>query len=878
MNWWLRLWRRRRMESDLERELRFDEESRVADLVARGVDPDDARRQARMTIGGVEQVKEACRDARGTRLVEEFVQDVRYSVRAMYRMPGIVAAALVVLALGIGATTVMFAVINSVLLAPLDYPHPERLVTVHGSSEQAGEFWGFSNPDFQDLRHESRTLLVSAWNFNGGTITDPGDPEYVPGWAISADVFSVLGVPLALGRAFRADEDRVGAEPVAIISYRLWQRRFGGAESAIGGQLTFNGRAYTVVGVAPSEFDARGDTDVYTPLGQTAEPRMQNRRARFLRILARLRDNTSLGAAQAELDVIARRLAAGYPQSNAGADMRIRSLQSDVVGDVGTTLWLLLAAVAVVLVIACVNVASLLLARAASREREFAMRAALGAGLGRLVRQCLTESAVLAAAGGLLGAVTTIASLHRFVMMWPGTLPRATEVHLDARVWLFTAAVSTASSVLFGLAPVLRMRVPSLDRALRAGVRTITGRSHAVHDGLVIAEISLAVVLLVSAGALGRSLLRVSQVDPGVKVDHVLTGRVALSPAAVANPERIRAAWQDVLDRAGQVPGVEASALADIVPMRGGVNPLPYSITATLADADHAPVALATAVTTEFLQTMGISLRRGRFIDERDRAGSEPVVVIDEILAQHAFGGDDPVGKVLWVPSLDRAPVRVIGLVNHVRHFGLAGDDSSRLRDQMYYPFAQVPTRLLPLFSSFMSIVVRTRVQPSTLEEPLRQALRGAANDQALYAVSTMENVAAQTLDRQRFVVVLFGIFAAIAVLLACVGIYGVLAFVARLRVPEFGVRMALGASSHSVLTQVLRHSAVMIGAGVFIGGIGAWVAGRSIERFVDGAKPADLSTVALMSVVLVAAALIASVTPAWRASRVDPLEALRQE
>jgi putative ABC transport system permease protein len=506
MSWWLRLWRRDRMEAELERELRFHEDQNRADLVARGIHPDEARRQARVALGGPEQVKEQCRDARGTRWAEELLQDVRYAIRALRRMPGFAAVAVLVLAVGIGATTVMFTVINSVLLKPLSYPEPDRLFTLHGATEQLGEFWGFSNPDLADITRETRSLTVGAWTDGGGTVSAPGEPEYVDGRQISADLFSVLGMPILHGRSFASGEDRPGAPAVVIISHGLWQRRYGGELGVLGRPLMFDGKPYTIVGIAPDGFELTRDVDVYTPLGQNTTARMQNREARFIHVLARLRPGATIGQAQAELTVIARRLAKEYPGSNAGVAVRARSLQQELVGNVGSTLWVLLAAVGLVLLIACVNIASLLLARAASREREFAMRAALGASWSRLVRQCLTESTVLGVCGGAPGALLAVVGVRPFVMAWPGSLPRAGEIRFDSAVWLFTLAVSLASSVLFGLAPALRIRLHNVERALRAGARSIAGPSRPLQSAYVVAEVALAVVLLVSAGMLGRTL------------------------------------------------------------------------------------------------------------------------------------------------------------------------------------------------------------------------------------------------------------------------------------------------------------------------------------------------------------------------------------
>jgi len=880
MNWWKRLSRRSQMEAQLEKELSFHLEQHTAQLIARGETPDEARRQARLALGGPEQVKEKCRDARGTRWLEDFLQDTRYALRTFRRKPGFTLVALLVLSLGIGATTVMFAVINSVLLRPLSYPQPDRLVTVRGSTETFGEFWGLSNLDFADLKRQSQTLALAAWTYGGGTISEPGEPEYVNGREISAELFSTLGISPVQGRAFRPDEDRPGAPAVALISYALWQRDFGGAPSTIGRTLVYEGKPYTVIGIAPALFQLDGEADVFTPLEQrqTADPRMQNRAARFLRVTARLRPGFALAEARAELKLIARHLAEEYPKSNAGLSMTAYSLQKELVGDVGSTLWLLLCAVGLVLLIACVNIASLLLARTVSRERELALRVALGAGRGRLARQCLTESAMLGIGGGLLGVVLAFVSVHPFVAFWPGNLPRAEEVHLDWRVLVFAVGASLFSGILFGLAPALRVPVRGVEQTLRAGARSIAGGSRRLHSSFVISEIALAVVLLVSAGMLGHTLLALSSRDPGFNIHNVMAARFALSPGALANPEQIRAAWQDVLDRARRVPGIESIALADIIPMREGENSLPYWTTATPPPPNQEPVALASCVTPDYVKVMGLPLRHGRFFNEHDRLGSEPVVVIDDNLAQHAFGTKDAVGKRIWIPAMGATPALVVGIVGHVRHWGLAADDQSRVRDQMYYPFAQVPAPLLHFFSSIMSFAARTTISPLNVVEPLRRELRGAAGDQALYEVHTMEQLVSASLARQRFLLLLFSIFAGLALLLACIGIYGVLAYLTSQRVPEIGVRMTLGAKPQDVLRLILGQSLVMIFVGVGVGTLGAFAASRILNRLVEGMRPADISTFAITIPVLVIAALFASFVPAHRASRINPVTALRQQ
>ncbi len=866
------------MEEQLEKELRFHLDQHVNELIARGDAPDLAQRNARLALGGPEQVKEKCRDARGTRWLEDLFQDFRYALRTLRQRPGFAAVAILTLALGSGATTIMFTVINGVLLKPLAYPEADQLVTLHGKTEKYGEQWGFSYPEFHDYQSTSRTLRsVAAWTYGGGTVTKPGEAEYLFGRHISSGLFSVLGVPLVAGRAFLPQEDQPGAAPVAVLGYGLWQRRFGGSPETIGQQIVVDGKPYTIVGIAPAELRLDGEADIYTPLGQSTEPRMQNRGAFFIHVLGRLQPNVTLAQAQTELSVIARQLATQYPEDNQGRDMLAHPLSQEVVGDVRPTLWLLLGAVSLVLLIACVNVASLLLARAVSRRRELAMRVALGASRGRLVRQCLTESSVLGISGGALGILLAFVGIHPFVSLWPGSLPRAEDVQLDWRVLLFALGVSLLSSFLFGLAPALRAP-RELERSLRGGARSLVGNTRRLHSGFVVAEVALAVVLLVSAGILGRTLLRLSSLDPGFNTQNVLSAHVALSPAVLQSPAKARAAWEDVLDRARRFPGVQSVALADVVPMRVGEDSVGYWATPVQPPPDHTPLALTSIVTPDYLSVMGIALRRGRFLNEQDRIGHEIVVVIDDNLAQHAFAGSDPVGKPLWLQGMASNPAKIVGVVAHVRHWGLAGDDQSRVRDQIYVSFCQLPDPLVPFLSSVMSITVRTNISPLNVVEPLRRELRGPGGDQTLYDVHTMDDLARASLDRQRFLLWLFGIFAGLALLLACIGIYGVLTYLTNQRVPEIALRMALGASTGNVMRLVLGQSfgtiVVGIGAGIF----GAAAAGRLLQHLVDGTRHADLSTLAIMIPILLAAALFASLIPARRASQVDPISALRQE
>jgi predicted permease len=867
------------MEEQLEKELSFHLDEHANELIAQGNAPDLAQRNARLAFGGPEQVKEKCRDARGTRWLEDLFQDFRYALRTLRQRPGFAAIAILTLALGSGATTVMFTVINGVLLKPLAYPAANRLVTLHGKTEKYGEQWGFSYPEFHDYQSASRTLgSVAAWTYGGGTVTKPGEAEYVFGRLISSGLFSVLGVPLVEGRGFLPQEDQPGAAPVAIISYGLWQRRFGGTKDTIGQHLILEGKSYTIVGIAPAGFRVDGEADIYTPLGQSTDPRMQDRGAFFIHVLGRLQPNVTLAQAQTEVSVTARQLAMQYPKDNQGRGMVAHPLSQEVVGDVRPTLWLLLGAVSLVLLIACVNVASLLLARAVSRERELAMRVALGAGRGRLVRQCLTESSVLGISGGALGILLALVGIHPFVSLWPGSLPRAEDVQLDWRVLFFALGVSLLSSLLFGLAPALRAPARKLERALRGGGRSLGGSTRRLHSVFVVAEVALAVVLLVSAGILGRTMLRLSSLDPGFNTQNVLAAHVALSPAVLENPAKTRAAWEDVLERARHLPGVQSVALADVVPMRVGEDSVGYWVSPVPPPPDQIPLALTSIVTPDYLNVMRMRLRQGRFLNEQDRIGHEMVVVIDDNLAQRAFAGSDPVGKGLWIQGMPSNPVRIVGVVGHVRHWGLAGDDQSRVRDQIYFSFYQLPDPLVHFLSSVMSITVRTSITPLNIAEPLRRELRGPGGDQTLYDVHTMDDLARASLGRQRFLLWLFGIFAGLALVLACIGIYGVLTYLTNQRVPEIGLRVALGASARDVMQLVLGQSLGMIAVGIAVGILGALAAARLLEHLVDGTRPADPSTFAIMIPILLAAAFLASFIPACRASRVDPMSALRQQ
>jgi predicted permease len=751
-----------------------------------------------------------------------------------------------------------------------------------------------SYPDFEDCRRESKTMDIAALVFNSATMSEPGPPEYVDQFEISQNLFSVLRVRLAMGRGFLPGEDHIGAAAVAILSYGFWQHHFAGQESAIGTSILLDQTRYTVVGIAPKGLKLYEDEpDVYTLVGQDSSKLFQNRAAQPVHGIGRLHPDATLAQAREEIGLIGQHLAAEYADTNKGRSLLVDPLRPDV-GNARSTLWLLLGAVTLVLLIACLNVASLLLARAVSRERELAMRAALGASRGRLVRQCLTESALLGLVGGALGVAIAKLGVNPVVALWPGSLPRADEVHLDWRVLGFALGVSLLSGLLFGLAPALRAPVRDLEKALRGGARSIMGSSRKLQSAFVVAEVALALVLLVAAGMLGQTLIRLSGLDPGVDIHNVLVTRMALSPALLADPARILPAWQGVLERARRVPGVEAVATVDTVPMREGYNTSGFWPTAGVPPKNRQMVAITTSVSPAYLKVMGLRLLAGRFITESDQMNTRPVIVIDDVMAQMAFGSMDVVGRELWMPDMPcvatkpdgtvvtfmdcTTPYTVVGVVGHVRHWGLANDDQEDLRAQCYYPFAQVPKPFLRRWSELSSIAVRTTVPPLSVVNALRDALKGASNDQVLYQVRTMDQLANNSLALQRFLLLLFGLFAGLALALACIGVYGVLAYLTGQRVGEIGVRMALGASQGTVMKEVLQKGLGMIGIGVGAGVLGAVAAGRVMVHTVGGMSRMEPLTLVAMIALLVAAAMLASFVPARRASRIDPVIALRQE
>lgn len=785
--------------------------------------------------------------------------------------------ALLTLALGIGGSTVMFTVVNGVLLRPLAYPDSDRLVSLH---EQTGKYrteWSFAYLNFLDCQRQSRTLTpMAAWRDDGGMVTIPGEAEYVSAARVSANLFSLLGIRLLRGRTFMVDEDRPGGPRVAIISYRLWQHRYGGSINALGERLVFDGTTYTVVGIAPADLRLSGNADVITPLGQDTDPAMTDREMHpDIYVLARVRHGITLAQVQADLAMISHHLAERYPKSNADRGFVARPLQQELVGDLRTRLWLLLGAVGLVLLMASVNIASLLLAQAVSRQREFAVRVALGAGRGRFVCQSLTESGVVGLCAATIGVLLALVAVRPFVMLWPGGLARADEVHVDWHAVVFAATASILSSLLFGLIPTLRVRLREPERALRTATVSPTPESRRLHCGLVVAEIALTVILLITDGILGRSVLRLFRVDPGFD-RHVLVTRVALAPHTLETAATVRAAWQDILKRVRNLPGIQSAAVTDCVPMTGENYEIGYWTTPGTPPQNGMPLSVLTVVAPDYFRVMRIPLREGRLFDEHDRIGNEPTVVIDEVMARRAFSGRNPIGNWLSLQFLGSA--RVVGVVGHVQTWGLGIDNQAEMREQAYFPFAHLPDVFMPGVGSRMALVARTAVPPMSIVAAVRQELRAAARDEVLYSTDTMEQIVGATLAPKEFLLLLFSMFASLSLLLACIGIYGVLAYESSQRRAEIGIRMALGAKPHDMVCLVLRRSLAMILIGVALGTFASLVLGRLLARVAGGVQVADPLTFVVMISVLVIAALFASLFPAIRASRIDAMSAMRQQ
>ena len=817
--------------------------------------------------------------------MDTFVKDLRYGLRIMAKSPGFTAVAVLTLALGIGANTTLFSVVNGVLLNPLPYPQPERLVALYSRTADSPT-WSISYPNFLDWVRDNRSFsTLASYREQDYNLTGMGEPERLPGEMVSATFFPVLGVKPALGRTFLPEEDQVGARPVVLISAGLWRRKFGSAPDAVGKTLTLSGAGYTVVGVIPATFHYSGNNfgssrDVYVPIGQWNDPTFRDRKVGMgMDAVGRLKPGVTFEQAKADMDALGRHLAEEYPEADKGLGITLVPLKQNIVGDIQPFLLLLLAAVAFVLLIACVNVANLLLARSTSRSREFAVRTAIGAGAGRIVRQLLTESILIALAGGGLGVLLCAWGLQAALKILPEALPRVEEVRLDGRVLLFTLAASVLAGILFGLVPALKSVRPDLHEILKEGGRGLSGARHRAQGVFVVAEVALALVLLAGAGLMIRALAKLWSIDPGFDSHNVLTFVLSLPPAASQNPDAGRAAWRRTQEELAAISGVQSASLTVTAMPLQGDSEVPFWLGGQPKPPTQAEMkeTLFYTVQPDYLKVMGIPLQRGRFLTSADNEHSPVVTVIDERFAQLHFGNQDPIGKHINFDILD-VTAEIVGVAGHVKQWGLDADATSSIQAQCYFHMAQIPDQFVRLIGGTTGIVLRTAGSPLAQVGSIRHVLDEANRQQVMYAIHTMDEIIAESLAARRFSAVLLGIFGALAVVMSCVGIYGVVSYLAGQRNHEIGVRMALGAERRHVLQMVLGEGAKMTLLGVAIGLVAAYGLTRLMANMLVGVSAHDPLTLTAVASLLVLVALAACYVPARRATKVDPMVALRHE
>jgi predicted permease len=893
MNWLRELARRlrmlmhrRRFDTDLEEEIRLHLELRQQQQIECGMAPDDAWAAARRQFGNVTSLREKSHSAWGWEWFEHLVQDVRYALRVLRKSPGFTAVAVLTLALGIGANTSLFSVVNGVLLNPLPYPHPDQVVTMVDWFPGYGES-SISYPDFLDwvrLNHAFSSL--AAYRRDSFNLTGQGDAEQVTAMDVSASFFPLLSVNPILGRDFSSDEDQLGGPPSVILSGGFWKTKFGSSPDIIGKALNLDGMDYTVVGVIPENFyfccSSTGFrlSDVYVTIGASKDPPVRDRRMISTWAVGRMKQGVTPDQARTDMDGVARSLGAAYPDTDKDVGIVVTPLEQVMVRDIRPFLLVLLAAVGFVLLIACVNVANLLLSRSTGRGREFAIRAALGASQGRVIRQLLTESVLLAIAGGALGLLLASWGTRAALAALPSALPRASDVRLDPRVLLFTLVISLAAGVLFGLAPALKTSHPDLHETLKEGGRGASGARYRTQNIFVVVEMALAVVLLIGAGLTIRTLVGLWSVSPGFDPHNVLSFRVGFPPSiSNADASTIRASLRQFTEKIASVPGISAVSLttgakpldreSGLIFWREGQPKPPNEVSM--------PYALWYRVGPDYLKVMKIPLLRGRFLTARDDANSPGVCVIDEDFAQKFFSNEDPIGKRLNFSLVYNQPLQIVGVVGHVKQYGLDETVNSPMQAQFYMSPLQLPDDQLKTWAvSAAGYVIRTQSSPGAFAGGVRDALREFNSKAVLYQPETMDSVVARSLASRRFAMILLAVFAALALVLASIGIYGVISYVAGQRAHEIGIRMALGAQRSHVLKIVLGQGARLALLGVAIGLAAAGGLTRLMSKILYGVSATDPLTFSAVAIVLMLVALIACYIPARRAMRVDPVIALR--
>jgi putative ABC transport system permease protein len=822
----------------------------------------------------------------------KFWQDLRYGIRMLLKNPGITFVVILALALGIGANTAIFSVVDAVLLKPLPYPESDRLVFINETSKSMDEI-SVSYPNFTDWRNQNHVFEnIGVSNRSSYNLTGSGEAERIITGQMSSDLFSALRVNPILGRLYTNEEDKPGGNPVVVLSYPLWQRRFGGQESILNQPITLNGKSYTVIGVMPPSFQWPTRVEMWVPVGQlSGEPAWQQRGNHpGLYGVARLKPGVSFAQAKAEMDAIVGNLAKQYPDSIAGNGIGVRPLIDVFISDVKRALWVLFAAVAFVLLIACANIANLLLARAQSRQKEMAIRAAMGAGRWRIARQLLTESVLLALMGGSLGILFARWGIDLILYISPTAIPRAKEITLDWRVVAFTVGVSFLTGILFGLVPALQAGVVDVHETLKETGRSNSGR-HWLRSSLVIAEVATTLVLLVGAGLMIRSFYRLQKVNPGFSYEHLTSFSVALPNKKYTNIEQREQFFNRLLENLRGLPGVEATAAASGLPLGNNGWQTSYTLDGQpQPPRDQTPLMEACLVTPDYFRAMNIPLRSGRYFNDRDDrsalAGKDlskfneleketaalNSIVIDEEFARRNWPNEDAVGKRIRLggggPETHAPLLTVVGVVGRVKMEGL-GEDSKRV--QGYFPFAQLP-------ASNLTVIVKAAGDPNQLIAAVRQQVKAVDPDQPIYSVRSMDDIRAESVAPERLNLTLLSLFAGIALVLAIVGIYGVMSYSVTQRTHEIGIRMAIGAQPRDVFRMIIRQGMMLALIGVGCGLLGAFGLTRLMASMLFGVEPTDPATFVSIAVLLTTVALIACYVPGRRATKVDPVESLRYE
>jgi predicted permease len=810
----------------------------------------------------------------------DFLQDLTYSIRTLRRSPGFAIVAVLALALGIGANTAIFSVVNSVLLRPLPYPHPDHLVMIWGRFTGIGipkdHNW-FSAPELEDVRAMNKSLShIAAFTSTSFNVNLSGTPERIDGAVVSPDLFPMLGVQPRVGRTFLPEEAQPGRDRVALISFGLWKRRFGSDPSVVGRKVLMNAASYQVVGVLPPEFDFPPQTEIWAPLAfAAADLGPNNRGSHGYQVLARIKPELSMAQAHADMERVTHGIIdqnRDYPYARFNYALLLSPLLEETVGDIKTALWVLLGAVGFVLLIACANVANLLLVRASAREREIAIRTALGAGRARLIRQMLTESVILGVLGGVAGLLLARWGLRTLIAVSEASFPRVAGTTIDGQVLAFTILVSLATGLIFGLAPAWQASRSVTHESLKEGSRSNTGGtgSQRLRRVLIASEIALSLVLLAGAGLLLKSFLKLQQIDPGFRPEHVLTMRTSLPQERYATQDQIRNFYRDVLTRVRALPGVEAAGAISALPLSGqGGSGTTTVDTQSVPQDKRGPEADQRPVMPGYFEAMGIPLVRGRYFDDHDNEHSAPVAIIDETMAQTYWPNQDAVGQRLHRGGFGSpAPwMTIVGVVRHVRSRTL----EAQSRVEVFWPETQNP------YSS-LSFAIRTGPEPMSLAGAVQKQILAVDPDQPVYRIRTMPELMSNSLARRRLSMLFLAIFAGAALALASVGIYGITSYSVAQRAQEMGVRMALGASRAGILRLVLGQSLAIALAGVAVGLVGSFALTGLMSSLLFNVRASDPWTFAAVAAVLIAVTMLASYIPAWKATRVDPMIALRYE